>query len=38
MGMVEGSNGPRICEGESVSSRIPAGWMGSYSDVASRPA
>lgn len=35
---VEGSMGPRICEGVRFSSRVPGGWMGSYSEVASWPA
>jgi len=38
IGMVDVSIGPRICEGESVSSRVPGGWIGSNSAVASPPA
>lgn len=35
---VDGSMGPRIWEGLRVSSSVPGGWIGSYSEVASRPA
>lgn len=35
---VRGSRGPRICAGARVSSRVPGGWIGSYSEVASVPA
>lgn len=36
--IVEGSIGPSIWAGLSVSSSVPGGWMGSYSEVASVPA
>lgn len=37
VGIVAGSIGPRLQEASRLSSRVPWGWMGSYSEVASCP-
>lgn len=38
LGRVSGSTVPRKASGLRLSSKVPGGWMGSYSSVASVPA